>query len=264
MLTVMPASSNAYGLYKTTMGTAARNAVSPEAPAAGAAPKDAIAGLDAEGQKIASDPSDAQDVQAHTAAARQLHALRGITGGFVSPAAAYEKPTNFFTTQYGAAMQDLRMTSREVAATQFGFAASNLLPRDGGITVYSDGMKETLQIIKELVATYNASIDSQCAQDRSKQRVDAHADAVSGTDDRMDSDAAAGHAADSAGRPADDDADGSAMHAAGKAHAADDLFRTFYAIFGKKLTQAEAYTDQGTFAKAPQFGLVGRMFDAAL
>ena len=56
MLTVMPASSNAYGLYKTTMGTAAGNAVFPEALAAGAAPKDAIAGLEAEGQKIASDP----------------------------------------------------------------------------------------------------------------------------------------------------------------------------------------------------------------
>ena len=238
------------------------------------------------GSRTASASSTSELWASYASSAASLTSLRSVTSGAAALTESYEETKNTFTTQYGAAMRDLRETSREVAATKFAFGASDVTTTEDGVTVYSDGVKQAVKSVQNLISDYNDALGITSEYAGLGQRMEALGSTFSDTTYRADAYRSVGISVDAkTGKlTVDEDklaqamtTDGSHVEAvlgknglAGKAedHAdfaisqQDKMFPALKTMFGSQLDQANAYRSRGVLNGTMQAELIGNMLDS--
>jgi hypothetical protein len=88
-----------------------------------------------------------------------LSALSGVSSSAAGLVNSYNEAKSAFDTQFKAYMGDLQKSAQTVKNMSYEFSADDITEAEDGSKTYSDGLKDAIKNVKQLVSDYNDALD---------------------------------------------------------------------------------------------------------
>ena len=213
-----------------------------------------------------------------------LSALSGVSSSAAGLVNSYNEAKSAFDTQFKAYMGDLQKSARNVRNMSYEFSAGDITEAEDGSKTYSDGLKDAIKNVKQLVSDYNDALDLTSDYSSVGKRLESLHKSFADTTYRADTYSQLGITVDSkTGKMSVDEdklataltengdrvknalgANGLAgkaeQHLAQAGSQSDKLFPSLQSMFGNSLKTASAYTNPQVLNATVQYGMIGNLF----
>ena len=213
-----------------------------------------------------------------------LNALSGVSSSAAGLVNSYNEAKSAFETQFKAYMGDLQKSAQTVKNMSYEFSADDITEAEDGSKTYSDGLKDAIKNVKQLVSDYNDALDLTSDYSSVGKRLESLHKSFADTTYRADTYNQLGITVDSkTGKMSVDEdklataltengdrvknalgANGLAgkaeQHLAQAGSQSDKLFPSLQSMFGNSLKTASAYTNPQVLNATVQYGMIGNLF----
>jgi hypothetical protein len=215
-----------------------------------------------------------------------LSALSGVSSSAAGLVNSYNEAKSTFQTQLKAYMGDLKNSAQTVRNMSYEFSAQDINEAEDGSKTYSDGLKNAIKNVKQLVSDYNDALDLTSDYSSVGKRMESLHKSFADTTYRADTYKQLGISVDSkTGKmTVDEDKLATALTEngdraktalganglAGKAeqhltqanNQSEHLFRSMQSMFGDSIKTASAYTNPKVLNASVQYGMIGNLFSS--
>jgi flagellar capping protein FliD len=215
-----------------------------------------------------------------------LSALSGVSSSAAGLVNSYNEAKSTFQTQLKAYMGDLKNSAQTVRNMSYEFSAQDITEAEGGSKTYSDGLKNAIKNVKQLVSDYNDALDLTSDYSSVGKRMESLHKSFADTTYRADTYKQLGISVDSkTGKmTVDEDKLATALTEngdraktalganglAGKAeqhltqanNQSEHLFPSMQSMFGDSIKTASAYTNPKVLNASVQYGMIGNLFSS--
>jgi hypothetical protein len=213
-----------------------------------------------------------------------LSALSGVSSSAAGLVNSYNEAKSTFQTQLKAYMGDLKNSAQTVRNMSYEFSAQDITEAEDGSKTYSDGLKNAIKNVKQLVSDYNDALDLTSDYSSVGKRMESLHKSFADTTYRADTYKQLGISVDSkTGKmTVDEDKLATALTEngdraktalganglAGKAeqhltqanNQSEHLFPSMQSMFGDSIKTASAYTNPKVLNASVQYGMIGNLF----
>ena len=215
-----------------------------------------------------------------------LSALSGVSSSAAGLVNSYNEAKSTFQTQLKAYMGDLKNSAQTVRNMSYEFSAQDITEAEDGSKTYSDGLKNAIKDVKQLVSDYNDALDLTSDYSSVGKRMESLHKSFADTTYRADTYKQLGISVDSkTGKmTVDEDKLATALTEngdraktalganglAGKAeqhltqanNQSEHLFPSMQSMFGDSIKTASAYTNPKVLNASVQYGMIGNLFSS--
>ena len=215
-----------------------------------------------------------------------LSALSGVSISAAGLVNSYNEAKSTFQTQLKAYMGDLKNSAQTVRNMSYEFSAQDITEAEDGSKTYSDGIKNAIKNVKQLVSDYNDALDLTSDYSSVGKRMESLHKSFADTTYRADTYKQLGISVDSkTGKmTVDEDKLATALTEngdraktalganglAGKAeqhltqanNQSEHLFPSMQSMFGDSIKTASAYTNPKVLNASVQYGMIGNLFSS--
>lgn len=215
-----------------------------------------------------------------------LSALSGVSSSAAGLVNSYNEAKSTFQTQLKAYMGDLKNSAQTVRNMSYEFSAQDITEAEDGSKTYSDGLKNAIKNVKQLVSDYNDALDLTSDYSSVGKRMESLHKSFADTTYRADTYKQLGISVDSkTGKmTVDEDKLATALTEngdraktalganglAGKAeqhltqanNQSEHLFPSMQSMFGDSIKTASAYTNPKVLNASVQYGMIGNLFSS--
>ncbi|WP_295155625.1 flagellar filament capping protein FliD [Selenomonas sp. AE3005] len=215
-----------------------------------------------------------------------LSALSGVSSSAAGLVNSYNEAKSTFQTQLKAYMGDLKNSAQTVRNMSYEFSAQDITEAEDGSKTYSDGLKNAIKNVKQLVSDYNDALDLTSDYSSVGKRMESLHTSFADTTYRADTYKQLGISVDSkTGKmTVDEDKLATALTEngdraktalganglAGKAeqhltqanNQSEHLFPSMQSMFGNSIKTASAYTNPKVLNASVQYGMIGNLFSS--
>ena len=215
-----------------------------------------------------------------------LSALSGVSSSAAGLVNSYNEAKSTFQTQLKAYMGDLKNSAQTVRSMSYEFSAQDITEAEDGSKTYSDGLKNAIKNVKQLVSDYNDALDLTSDYSSVGKRMESLHKSFADTTYRADTYKQLGISVDSkTGKmTVDEDKLATALTEnsdrvktalganglAGKAeqhltqanNQSEQLFPSMQSMFGNSIKTASAYTNPKVLNASVQYGMIGNLFSS--
>jgi len=215
-----------------------------------------------------------------------LSALSGVSSSAAGLVNSYNEAKSTFQTQLKAYMGDLKNSAQTVRNMSYEFSAQDITEAEDGSKTYSDGLKNAIKNVKQLVSDYNDALDLTSDYSSVGKRMESLHKSFADTTYRADTYKQLGITVDSkTGKmTVDEDKLATALTEngdraktalganglAGKAeqhltqanNQSEHLFPSMQSMFGDSIKTASAYTNPKVLNASVQYGMIGNLFSS--
>lgn len=215
-----------------------------------------------------------------------LSALSGVSSSAAGLVNSYNEAKSTFQTQLKAYMGDLKNSAQTVRNMSYEFSAQDITEAEDGSKTYSDGLKNAIKNVKQLVSDYNDALDLTSDYSSVGKRMESLHKSFADTTYRADTYKQLGISVDSkTGKmTVDEDKLATALTEngdrvktalganglAGKAeqhltqanNQSEQLFPSMQSMFGNSIKTASAYTNPKVLNASVQYGMIGNLFSS--
>ena len=215
-----------------------------------------------------------------------LSALSGVSSSAAGLVNSYNEAKCTFQTQLKAYMGDLKNSAQTVRNMSYEFSAQDITEAEDGSKTYSDGLKNAIKNVKQLVSDYNDALDLTSDYSSVGKRMESLHKSFADTTYRADTYKQLGISVDSkTGKmTVDEDKLATALTEngdraktalganglAGKAeqhltqanNQSEHLFPSMQSMFGDSIKTASAYTNPKVLNASVQYGMIGNLFSS--
>ena len=213
-----------------------------------------------------------------------LSALSGVSSSAAGLVNSYNEAKSTFQTQLKAYMGDLKNSAQTVRNMSYEFSAQDITEAEDGSKTYSDGLKNAIKNVKQLVSDYNDALDLTSDYSSVGKRMESLHKSFADTTYRADTYKQLGISVDSkTGKmTVDEDKLATALTEngdrvktalganglAGKAEQhltqansqSEHLFPSMQSMFGDSIKTASAYTNPKVLNASVQYSMIGNLF----
>jgi hypothetical protein len=213
-----------------------------------------------------------------------LNAISGVSSSAAGLVNSYNEAKSTFETQFKAYMGDLEKSAKAVKNMSYEFSADDIKEAEDGQKTYSDGLKNAISNVKQLVSDYNDALDLTSDYSSVGKRMESLHKSFADTTYRADTYKQLGISVDSkTGKmTVDEDKLAQALTEngdrvknalgsnglAGKAEQhlnearsqSEKLFPSLQSMFGDSIKTASAYTNPRVLSASVQYGMIGNLF----
>lgn len=213
-----------------------------------------------------------------------LNALSGVSSSAAGLVNSYNEAKSTFDTQFKAYMGDLKTSTQAVKNMSYEFSADDIKEAEDGSKTYSDGLKDAIKNVKQLVSDYNDALDLTSDYSSVGKRMESLHKSFADTTYRADTYKQLGITVDSKTGKMSVDEDQLAkaltengsrvknalganglsgkaeQHLAQANSQSDKLFPSLQSMFGNSLKTASAYTNPQVLNATVQYGMIGNLF----
>ena len=217
-----------------------------------------------------------------------LSALSGVSSSAAGLVNSYNEAKSTFQSQFKAYMGDLKNSAQTVKNMNYDFSAKDITTAEDGSKTYSDGLKDAIKNVKQLVSDYNDALDLTSDYSSVGKRMNSLHNSFADTTYRVDTYKQLGITVDSkTGKMTVDEdklatalaengdraktvlgANGLAgkaeQHLATANNQSDKLFPSLQSMFGNSIKTASAYTNPKVLNATVQYGMIGNLFSSML
>ncbi|MBQ1613635.1 MAG: hypothetical protein II089_03175 [Selenomonas sp.] len=215
-----------------------------------------------------------------------LSALSGVSSSAAGLVNSYNEAKSTFQTQLKAYMGDLKNSAQTVRNMSYEFSDQDITEAEDGSKTYSDGLKNAIKNVKQLVSDYNDALDLTSDYSSVGKRMESLHKSFADTTYRADTYKQLGISVDSkTGKmTVDEDKLATALTEngdraktalganglAGKAeqhltqanNQSEHLFPSMQSMFGDSIKTASAYTNPKVLNASVQYGMIGNLFSS--
>ena len=215
-----------------------------------------------------------------------LSALSGVSSSAAGLVNSYNEAKSTFQTQLKAYMGDLKNSAQTVRNMSYEFSAQDITEAEDGSKTYSDGLKNAIKNVKQLVSDYNDALNLTSDYSSVGKRMESLHKSFADTTYRADTYKQLGISVDSkTGKmTVDEDKLATALTEngdraktalganglAGKAeqhltqanNQSEHLFPSMQSMFGDSIKTASAYTNPKVLNASVQYGMIGNLFSS--
>ena len=215
-----------------------------------------------------------------------MSALSGVSSSAAGLVNSYNEAKSTFQTQLKAYMGDLKNSAQTVRHMSYEFSAQDITEAEDGSKTYSDGLKNAIKNVKQLVSDYNDALDLTSDYSSVGKRMESLHKSFADTTYRADTYKQLGISVDSkTGKmTVDEDKLATALTEngdraktalganglAGKAEQhltqansqSEQLFPSMQSMFGNSIKTASAYTNPKVLNASVPYGMIGKLFSS--